>query len=43
MSHWLDKTDGDASDSDDEVEVGPTMQNFKCAITHSAIVDAMVK
>ncbi|KAI9631914.1 uncharacterized protein MKK02DRAFT_41548 [Dioszegia hungarica] len=42
MSHWLDKTDGDASDSDDEVEVGPTMQNFKCAITHSAIVDAMV-
>lgn len=43
MTHWLDKEEGDLSDDDDDMEVGPTLQNYKCSASHMPIQDAMVK
>jgi hypothetical protein len=42
MSHWLDREEGDISD-DDDVEIGPAMQNYKCAASHMRIREAILK
>lgn len=43
MSHWLDREEGDVSDDDDDVEIGPRIESYKCAITHMPIKEAMIK
>lgn len=41
MSHWLDRAEAD--ESDDDLEMGPNMEHYRCDITHVPIRDATYK